>query len=591
MSEQDVQMLWGIKIPMRDGVRLNGTLYLPSQHSEPKPAVFTLTPYISQTYHHFAMYFAERGLPFLTVDVRGRGNSEGEFRPYIQEAKDGYDIVEWLAGQAYCNGQVTMWGGSYAGYNQWMTAKEAPPHLTTIVPVASPYMSVDYPMRSNIFCCYLTQWLTFVAGRAAQDKVFWEDLRYWRRKFALWCESGAPFKELDRQVGYPSVVFQEWIAHPEQDEYWDQYNPTAADYSKLSLPILSVTGCYDGDQLGALAHYREHLKHAPEAARERHYLVIGPWDHAGTRIPKTEFDGVKVGTDSLLDFGKLHLQWYAWTMGDAPKPEFLQKRVSYYVMGTERWRYADSLEEITDHTEVYYLWASSNPTDPFHSGCLSRDAPAKCGPSQYIYDPRDVSDAEFESSMQWSYVEQRMIHRSVGRRLFYHSAPFENDVEISGFFSFRAWLSIDQPDTDFEVAVYEIGLDGSSLWLSSDCIRARYRNGLRKAELVRTTDPLLYEFRTFTFISRVVKRGGRLRLVIGPMDSIHSQRNFNGGGVVATESVRDARRVRVQLFHDDERRSALYVPVGRPSSKDEAVAPASSLLSAGQTIAGDATYA
>jgi putative CocE/NonD family hydrolase len=102
------------------------------------------------------MYFAAHGFPFLTVDVRGRGNSEGSFRPLIQEAKDGYDVVEWLAKQPYCNGKISMWGGSYAGYDQWATAQEFPPHLATIVPVSSVGPGVDFAVRNNTFPPYLT---------------------------------------------------------------------------------------------------------------------------------------------------------------------------------------------------------------------------------------------------------------------------------------------------------------------------------------------------------------------------------------------------------------------------------------------------
>lgn len=589
-SPENIQMQWGIRIPLRDGIRLQGTLYLPYGHREPTPVIVTLTPYISQTYHHFAMYFASHGLAFVTVDVRGRGNSEGKFRPNIQEAADAYDVIEWIAQQPYCNGKVSMWGGSYAGYNQWAAAKEMPPHLGTIVPVASPYMSVDFPLRNNMLGCYLMQWLTLVSGRTGQDKIFWDSPLFWRRVFARWYESGAPFAELDSQLGNPSSTFQEWISHPEPDQYWDGYNPTAEQYSKLRLPILTITGSYDGDQPGALMHYREHFKHAPWEARDAHYLVLGPWDHAGTRIPRKEFNGVKLGPESLIDLGKLHLKWYAWTLQGGERPEFLRNKVAYYVMGQERWRYADSLEAVTDHLEPLYLDTVCNPTDLFHSGSLSPEAPLKGAPSHFVYDPRDVSGAPFEVSIDVSYTDQRLLHHWRGRRLFFHSAPFSQDTEITGFFKLRAWLAIDQPDTDFEVLLYEVGVDGSSLWLTSDSMRARYRESLRRATLVRTTDPLLYEFERFTFISRVIKRGSRLRLVIGPADSIHLQRNFNGGGVVAQESLRDARPVRVQLFHDAQHPSALYLPIGRPYSGDEPSAPADYLLTS-QSATGEAVYA
>src|SRR6202035_301905 len=177
-----VEWQWGVKIPLRDGVHLNATLYKPAGLKEPRPCLFTLTPYIGQSYHDRGMYFAAHGYPFLTVDVRGRGNSEGSFRPLIQEAKDGYDVVEWLAQQPYCNGKISMWGGSYAGYDQWATAKEFPPHLATIVPVASPAAGVDFPARNNVFGPYLMQWLTFTSGQTSQDHVFGDDA-FWTGMF------------------------------------------------------------------------------------------------------------------------------------------------------------------------------------------------------------------------------------------------------------------------------------------------------------------------------------------------------------------------------------------------------------------------
>jgi predicted acyl esterase len=109
-----VEWQWGVKIPLRDGVRLNATLYKPAGLKEPRPCLFTLTPYVGDRNHDRGMYFAAHGYPFLIVDVRGRGNSEGSFRPLIQEAKDGYDVVEWLAKQPYCNGKISMSGGLYA---------------------------------------------------------------------------------------------------------------------------------------------------------------------------------------------------------------------------------------------------------------------------------------------------------------------------------------------------------------------------------------------------------------------------------------------------------------------------------------------
>jgi len=72
-----VELHWGVKIPLRDGVQLDATLYTPKGQSAPAACIVTLTPYIAQTYHDRGVYFAAHGWPFLTIDVRGRGNSDG----------------------------------------------------------------------------------------------------------------------------------------------------------------------------------------------------------------------------------------------------------------------------------------------------------------------------------------------------------------------------------------------------------------------------------------------------------------------------------------------------------------------------------
>ena len=100
---------------------------------------------------------------------------------------------------------------------------------------------------------------------------------------------------------------------------------------------------------------------------------------------------------------------------------------------------------------------------------------------------------------------------SEGKVLIYHSAPFERDVEVSGFFKLTAWIAIDQPDTDFRATVYEIDPDGGSILLATDSIRARYREGLRESRLIQTKQPLRYDFESFTFVARRLRQGARLR--------------------------------------------------------------------------------
>jgi uncharacterized protein len=580
----NIELQYAIKIPLRDGVRLNAVVYMPRGQLAPTPAVFLLTPYGCDTYHERGVYFAVRGVPFVIVDSRGRGNSEGTFRPFIQEAQDGYDVVEWLARQSYCDGRVGMWGGSYNGYVQWAAAKEFPPHLATIVPAAAPHMGTDVPMRCNILQPYMLQWLTLTCGRIYQPQIF-GDSALWCTLYRRWHKSGRPFRELSAVAGIPSDTLQEWIAHPRPDTYWDAHNPTTAQYGHINIPILTITGVYDDDQPGALTHYREHLRNSPSSASAQHYLIIGPWDHFGTRTPKQEFGGLKFGPASLLDLPKLHLEWYAWTMQNGPKPTFLRKQVAYYMMGAERWRYADTLEDITSHHRSLFLDSRGNADDVFSAGSLS-SAMGEGGPDVYSYDPRDTDGLEVDAEAQAdgsSLVYQDVLLALRGKALIYHSAPFSEDTEIGGFFELVAWISVDCPDTDIYVSVHEVCLDGESIQLSTDAIRSRYREGLRNPKLICTESPLRYDFRTFTFVSRRIRRGHRLRLVISPVGRLiqapFSERNFNGGGVVAEESINDARRVTVRLFHDSVHQSALSMPLAHPMSSDEVTAPVSAYLS------------
>jgi len=562
-NSMEIDLIWGVKIPMRDGVKLNATVYKPKKMDEPLPVIFTLTPYISDTYHERAFYFSRNGYVFVLVDVRGRGNSEGQFNPQMQEAKDGHDAVEWLAKQPWSSGKVAMWGGSYAGYDQWATLKESPPHLKTIVPAAAGFQGVCSAWaRKNIMLPNGMGWVTYTGGVTRNSNLYVESA-FWIQKFRELYVNHLPFRDLDKIAGNPSAEFQTRISHPAQDAYWDAMNPTDEQFARMSVPILTITGYYDLLQLGAMEFYRRHMQYASAGARDRHYLIIGPWDHAGTRTPSREVGGLRFGEASLLDLNRLHREWYDWTLKDGKRPDFLQKRVAYYVTGAETWKYADSLEAIASGRRTLYLNSiGGRANDVFTSGNLTDARPGRSEPDRYTYDPLDTRPAELEREKIKNYLtDQRYALNLFGNGLVYHSEPFDEDTEVSGFLKFIAYMALDVPDTDFGVTVYEIGLDGMSTLLTQDQMRARYRESLRQEKLVQPGEINRYEFNGFAFFSRRVARGSRLRLVLNSPNSIFSQKNYNSGGVVAEESGKDARTAHVTLYHDAEHPSFLEIPI------------------------------
>jgi putative CocE/NonD family hydrolase len=481
-----MDLIWAFKIPTRDGVRLNGTVFKPSGQKEPLPVIFTLTPYIADSYQERASYFAKHGYVFVLVDARGRGSSEGEFDPFAQEPHDGHDIVEFLASQQWCNGKVTMWGGSYAGYDQWATLKELPPHLATIVPVAAAHAGVDFPFYKGIWPTYVMQWLTLTSGRTPNQNLFGES-SFWIEKNREWYLAQRPFTALDLVVGNTSTVFQKWMRHGTNDGYWQAMNPTREQYAQMKVPILTITGDYDGDQPGALSFYREHMKYGDPETKSKHYLIIGPWDHPGTRTPKKDVGGLTFGDASLLDMNDLHRQWYDWTLKSGPRPGFLKKRVAYYVVGpgAENWKYADDLDSIaSDYHKLYLSSEGGSANDAFHSGMMC-DKPDHSGPDKFVYDPANLHPAELEQEDIPNYLsDQRFALNLFGNGVVYHSDPFPEPTEISGNVKLSVWMSMDVPDTDFSVTLYEILPDGSSVQLASDAIRARYRESALQAKSV-----------------------------------------------------------------------------------------------------------
>ena len=126
-STEDVEIdfTFNQKIPMRDGVHLASYIWKPAAMDKPLPVIFSLTPYTIEMAYKEGPFMAENGYVFVLVDVRGRANSEGEFWPWEKDGRDGYDVVEWIAKQPWCDGQVGMIGGSYRGTTQWLTLKKA----------------------------------------------------------------------------------------------------------------------------------------------------------------------------------------------------------------------------------------------------------------------------------------------------------------------------------------------------------------------------------------------------------------------------------------------------------------------------------
>ena len=353
--------------------------------------------------------------------------------------------------------------------------------------------------------------------------------------------------------------------------YYDAMLPSREQFQKITQPILTITGQYDGDELGALTFYRDHMANASPEARAKHFLIIGPWDHAGTRTPTDEVAGVKFGPGAIVDLNDLHRQWYDWTMKAAPKPAFLKNHVAYYLLAPGNsgangdWKYTDDFAALIANPKTFYLASKNGDANGvFRSGALSENRPTD-GADRFTYDPLDTHRGEFvegiEPKEKTAAIDQTFALNIGSDGLVYHTDPLPNETPLIGCPDVTLWVSIDAPDVDVECDLYEIQPDGTSIALWSDVRRLRYRESMRQAKLVTPGEIVRCDFNPGLFVARRLMKGSRLRLVVTAVNSISWQKNYCSGGVVAEETAKDARTCHVQVYHDAEHPSTIALPV------------------------------
>jgi hypothetical protein len=564
LPAEDIQVLYDQKLPLRDGVRLSANIFRPRALPAPLPAILVLTPYTNDHNTPRGIYFATHGYVFVTVDCRGRGNSDGEFTPFVNEGRDGYDVVEWIARQPWCNGKVATIGGSYKGMDQWLIAKENPPHLAAMAPTATVAPGIDAVGDRNILRSYNLNILSYVFGRTLNRENFFSD--YNRAVVQAGYRQHRPYAELLDALAAPpdnhlQKVFATWIAHPALDRYWLDMLPSPAEFARIRIPILTITGYFDDDQPGTMYYYDNFQRYGSAAARAGNFFIIGPWDHAGTRHPVDHLGGLRFGPGSVLDIFDLHRQWFDWTLKGAARPAFLKDRVAYFSMGADLWRYAPDLAAIAGGRVSYHLDpAGVNPTDPFRSGRLRTDPVPAAGSAHLVYDPLRLAGQDQAVADSGQELTSQAYLNEDGW-LYFHSPVLAEDLEISGYLTLHAFVQIDAPDTDFDYKLYELKADGSSVFLAHGLMRARYRTSLEQETLVVPGSINEYTIQSLNLINRQIPKGSRLRLKFGYLDNPDYQKNYNSGGDVSRESARDARTVDIRLHCGSQYPSRLDIPV------------------------------
>ncbi len=481
---------------MRDGVRLAADLFRPDAAGA-FPALVEYHPYRKDDMsvprngpHH---YFAERGYVSVRLDVRGTGASEGVTTDEypLQEQLDGYDAIEWIARQPWCDGQVAMFGSSYSGFTALQVALHRPPHLKTIIPI---YATDD---RYTDDCHYV--------GGALR---MYYDVGFYATRMVAW---NALPPAVDGLEGDWERIWQEhlvgsrpymltWLAHQADDLYWRPAS-VAGQYEKISCPVFLIGGWRDGYPNSPLRLF-QHL-------RVPRRLLMGSWDHArpdaATRGPRIHYlhemlrwlDHWMKGRDTGVmrePPAAVYMQRY-----DAPRPD---RRLT-----SGEWRYLPGWP-VPEARELTVFLAPG--------GGLAAEPPAREVVADFRYVPTvGVAGGLWSGGLAVGLPGDQRPDEAFS--LVFASDPLAEPVEVLGRPRAILCAASSAPVAAFVVKLCDVAPDGASALVSRGVLNGTRRHSL--AEPIPMEPGQAYELAIdLDATGWIFEAGHRIRLAIAGAD-------------------------------------------------------------------------
>lgn len=567
-----IELEQNVPCAMRDGTVLYADIYRP-QGAGPFPVLLMRQPYgkmlaSTVTYAH-PFWYARKGFMVVIQDVRGRGRSEGVFRPFVQEAEDGYDTVEWAAALPGSNGKVGMYGFSYQGSTQWAAVAARPPHLVAIAPAmcaADLYHGMFYPhgrFQIGSFLPWAFQLARDAARRAGDGEAEMVCTQVMRNPEELLWQTpvGAEHPILTRY--FPE--YYEWCSHSVYDEYWEARNWIAA-VLESPVPALHIGGWYDNYLAGTLQTY-EALQAAGQTGEGFHRLIIGPWTH----IPwGKKAGGFEFGPDAAGHVFHEHVRWFRHWLMEADGGLESEPDVRYYEWGSGRWRTARRVtfavppERETPEDGDWSLekWHLGNRGQPANGasggGVLKREPvfPEEPAIDAFVYDARLPMFCDSYLPVDRGPLEDRF------ELLNFTSDPLERPLHAAGAPQLVIWCQAVGGPTDVVAVLTLVGQDGTSRFLT-----------VGRAEVPVSADGREQWFRLripMRPFAAELPQDSRIRIELTGSAFPLFARHPNGipGKALPSAGPGDLGMAAVAVLHDDSCPSSLEIPV-RPLSHGE----------------------
>ena len=553
----------GVAVKMRDGVTLRADIYRPKADGQ-FPVLLQRTPYDKRGGVEFGLKAAARGFVAIVQDVRGRYSSEGEWYTFKNESNDGYDTVEWAAALPYSNGKVGMWGGSYVGATQMLTAIAHPPHLAGICPVvtASNYHE-NWTYQGGAFEQWFDEsWTSGLAQDTFSRKVQSNsNAREGNWKLPLASYPLFNFSASDDQSSAVlAPYFLDWLAHPSYDDYWKRWS-IEEHFPDINVPALHVAAWYDLFLGGSLRNYMGIKAHGGDGARsgQRLLVVIGGHSGNGRKIGEVDFG------PAAEDFHEddVTLDWYDYLFRGVHNEFAGAKPVRIFVMGANTWRDEDDWPLARAHATKYFLHSGGKANSLRGDGKLSVNAPASESADQYVYDPANpVQTIGGPLCCDSQHLapgprDQRPVEAR-DDVLIYSTPPLAQDMEVTGPVTLELYAKTSAVDTDFTAKLVDVGPDGFAQNLSEGILRGRYRDSRETPSLMNPGEVYKLSIDLWA-TSNVFRKGHVLRLEVSSSNFPRFDRNLNTG-----EEAKFAQRfvsATNSIYHDAQHPSALTLPV------------------------------
>ena len=510
-----------VYVKMRDGVRVAVDIYRPDQEGK-FPALLAKsnygkgvqaikmpsqppgTPlYLPPIEAGNPEFLVANGYVHVIADSRGCGHSEGEYLGWMskKESEDGYDLIEWIAQQPWCDGKVGMVGISYFGTIQFMVAAEQPPHLKAIMPwnaVVDTYREASHHggiLQTFFLYSYHTRLALKQAASVAMKEMPVDKFKELTERLKNNSDYGM-YPELYNIIDNPTMVpnFFDYIVHETDGPfYWER--SCYDKFDRIKIPFYTRSGWW------AYAHM---------------HLYGTFWSYNGINAPKKMCIDKPIVEDRPmnLEYNKEVVRWYDHWLKGKDTGIMKEPPITIYVMGKNEWRYEREWPLARTRWTKLHLKTR---------GML-------------IFEETNIPGRELSHQPDESlecpdvFVQQPLNETTKVESVTYLTRPLRRDIEVTGPMALYLYASIDQEDTNWMVSLRDISPDNSERELSKGFLKASHRSldsskskpwepyhPHRKPE--RVVPGEIYEYAiALAPISNLFKAGHKMKLDVFSMD-------------------------------------------------------------------------